>query len=60
MWDDRAMAHAGPVDGFMFEDERIVHRTTVVGDLPCGPGSSRAPSWGTCSKHWLERHRRSS
>lgn len=37
MWDNRAMAHAGPVDGLMFEDERIVHRTTVVGDLPCGP-----------------------
>lgn len=37
MWDNRAVAHAGPVDGLMFEDERIVHRTTVVGDLPCGP-----------------------
>jgi len=37
MWDNRAVAHAGPVDGLMFEDERIVHRTTVAGDLPCGP-----------------------
>lgn len=37
MWDNRAVAHAGPVDGLLFEDERIVHRTTVVGDLPCGP-----------------------
>jgi alpha-ketoglutarate-dependent taurine dioxygenase len=37
MWDNRAVAHAGPVDGLMFEEERIVHRTTVVGDLPCGP-----------------------
>ncbi|WP_217208451.1 TauD/TfdA family dioxygenase [Streptomyces sp. AC550_RSS872] len=37
MWDNRAVAHAGPVDGLMFKEERIVHRTTVVGDLPCGP-----------------------
>lgn len=37
MWDNRAVAHAGPVDGLLFEEERIVHRTTVVGDLPCGP-----------------------
>jgi taurine dioxygenase len=37
MWDNRAVAHAGPVDGLMFEEERIVHRTTVAGDLPCGP-----------------------
>ncbi|MFD9267320.1 TauD/TfdA dioxygenase family protein [Streptomyces goshikiensis] len=37
MWDNRAVAHAGPVDGLMFQEERIVHRTTVVGDLPCGP-----------------------
>lgn len=37
MWDNRAVAHAGPVDGLLFEEERIVHRTTVVGDLPRGP-----------------------
>jgi taurine dioxygenase len=37
MWDNRAVAHAGPVDGLMFEDERIVHRTTVVGDKLRGP-----------------------
>ena len=37
MWDNRAVAHAGPVDGLMFEEERIVHRTTVVGDLLRGP-----------------------
>jgi taurine dioxygenase len=37
MWDNRAVAHAGPVDGLMFDEERIVHRTTVVGDLPVGP-----------------------
>ena len=37
MWDNRAVAHAGPVDGHLFEEERIVHRTTAVGDLPFGP-----------------------
>ncbi|MFD8705795.1 TauD/TfdA dioxygenase family protein [Kitasatospora sp. NPDC059648] len=37
MWDNRSVAHAGPVDGLMFQEERIVHRTTVVGDVPCGP-----------------------
>lgn len=37
MWDNRAVAHAGPVDGLMFKEERVVHRTTVVGDLPRGP-----------------------
>jgi taurine dioxygenase len=37
MWDNRCVAHAGPVDGLLFDEERIVHRTTVVGDLPCGP-----------------------
>lgn len=37
MWDNRSVAHAGPVDGLMFKEERIVHRTTVVGDLPYGP-----------------------
>jgi alpha-ketoglutarate-dependent sulfate ester dioxygenase len=21
----------------MFDEERVVHRTTVAGDLPCGP-----------------------
>ena len=37
VWDNRAVAHAGPVDGKYIEGERIVHRTTVEGDLPRGP-----------------------
>ncbi|MER5950471.1 TauD/TfdA family dioxygenase [Streptomyces sp. NPDC001904] len=37
MWDNRSVAHAGPVDGLMFGEERIVHRTTVVGDALSGP-----------------------
>ncbi|WP_322734611.1 TauD/TfdA dioxygenase family protein [Streptomyces sp. NEAU-H33] len=42
MWDNRAVAHAGPVDGLLFEEERIVHRTTVVGDVPCGPNGFKS------------------
>ncbi|MBV8908332.1 MAG: TauD/TfdA family dioxygenase [Sphingomonas sp.] len=37
VWDNRAVAHAGPVDGKLIAGERIVHRTTVAGDLPKGP-----------------------
>ena len=37
LWDNRAVAHAGPIDGKYIEGERIVHRTTVEGDLPQGP-----------------------
>jgi alpha-ketoglutarate-dependent sulfate ester dioxygenase len=38
VWDNRAVAHAGPIDGRFIQGERIVHRTTVEGDLPRGPG----------------------
>jgi taurine dioxygenase len=37
VWDNRAVAHAGPIDGKLIQGERIVHRTTVEGDLPKGP-----------------------
>jgi alpha-ketoglutarate-dependent sulfate ester dioxygenase len=37
IWDNRAIAHAGPIDGKLIQGERIVHRTTVEGDLPKGP-----------------------
>ena len=37
VWDNRAVAHAGPVDPKYIRGERIVHRTTVEGDLPQGP-----------------------
>jgi alpha-ketoglutarate-dependent sulfate ester dioxygenase len=37
VWDNRAVAHAGPIDGKLIDGERIVHRTTVEGDLPIGP-----------------------
>jgi alpha-ketoglutarate-dependent sulfate ester dioxygenase len=37
VWDNRAVAHAGPIDPKFIQGERIVHRTTVEGDLPRGP-----------------------
>lgn len=37
VWDNRAVAHAGPVDGKLIAGDRIVHRTTVAGDLTNGP-----------------------
>jgi alpha-ketoglutarate-dependent taurine dioxygenase len=37
IWDNRSVAHAGPVDGPLIQGERIVHRTTVGGQLPKGP-----------------------
>lgn len=37
VWDNSAVAHAGPIDGRFLESERIVHRTTIGGDLTKGP-----------------------
>ena len=37
VWDNRAVAHAGPVDGKLIAGDRLVHRTTVAGELPQGP-----------------------
>ncbi len=37
VWDNRAVAHFGPIDGPRVMAQRIVHRTTVGGDLPIGP-----------------------
>lgn len=37
VWDDRAAAHAGPVDGKFLQGNRVVHRTTIGGDLTHGP-----------------------
>jgi taurine dioxygenase len=37
IWDNLAVAHAGPVDGLLFDEERVVHRTTVVGEPLRGP-----------------------
>jgi alpha-ketoglutarate-dependent taurine dioxygenase len=37
VWDNRSTSHFGPVDGPHLKEQRIVHRTTVGGDLPVGP-----------------------
>jgi alpha-ketoglutarate-dependent taurine dioxygenase len=37
MWDNRAVAHAGPIDYAHFSAPRVVRRITVAGDLPRGP-----------------------
>jgi taurine dioxygenase len=37
VWDNRATSHFGPIDGPHVKEQRIVHRTTVGGDLPRGP-----------------------
>ncbi len=37
VWDNRAVSHFGPVDGPHVKEQRIVHRTTIGGDLPFGP-----------------------
>jgi taurine dioxygenase len=37
MWDNRATAHLGPVDGEFVDLVRVVERVTVTGDLPVGP-----------------------
>ncbi len=38
VWDNRSTSHFGPIDGPHLKEQRIVHRTTVGGDLPVGPG----------------------
>jgi len=35
--DNRATSHFGRIDGPQKKEQRIVHRTTVGGDLPVGP-----------------------
>jgi taurine dioxygenase len=37
VWDNRAVAHVGPIDGAFIEGESIARRTTVGGELPVGP-----------------------
>jgi taurine dioxygenase len=37
VWDNRAVAHAGPVDAAHITGNRIVHRTTIGGELTHGP-----------------------
>ena len=42
VWDNQAVAHAGPIDYAHFDLPRVVRRITVAGDLPVGPGGFRS------------------
>ena len=42
VWDNQAVAHAGPIDYAHFEQTRIVRRITVAGELPTGPDGFRS------------------
>ena len=37
VWDNQAVAHAGPIDYAHFDLPRVVRRITVAGELPVGP-----------------------
>jgi alpha-ketoglutarate-dependent taurine dioxygenase len=36
-WDNRATAHLGPQDLGHLEVERVLHRVTLIGEVPVGP-----------------------
>jgi hypothetical protein len=42
VWDNQAVAHAGPIDYAHFDLPRAVRRITVAGDLPVGPDGFRS------------------
>ena len=42
VWDNQAVAHAGPIDYAHFDLPRIVRRITVAGELPKGPDGFRS------------------
>jgi taurine dioxygenase len=42
VWDNQAVAHAGPIDYAHFDLPRVVRRITVAGNLPEGPDGFRS------------------
>jgi alpha-ketoglutarate-dependent sulfate ester dioxygenase len=42
VWDNQAVAHAGPIDYAQFDLPRVVRRITVAGELPQGPDGFRS------------------
>jgi taurine dioxygenase len=42
IWDNQAVAHAGPIDYAHFDQPRVVRRITVEGELPVGPDGFRS------------------
>ena len=47
-WDNRATAHLGPQDLGHLDVERVLHRVTLIGEIPVGPdGRESEPVEGT-------------
>lgn len=44
MWDNRQTLHRGPKDVIDTDFPRIIHRTTLVGDVPYGPDGRKSVS----------------
>lgn len=44
MWDNRQTLHRGPKDVINTDFTRIIHRTTVMGDIPVGPDGRQSVS----------------
>ena len=42
VWDNQAVAHAGPIDYGQFDLPRVVRRITVAGEPPQGPDGFRS------------------
>jgi taurine dioxygenase len=41
-WDNRATAHLGPQDLDHLDVERVLHRITLIGDVPVGPDGRKS------------------
>jgi taurine dioxygenase len=41
-WDNRATAHLGPTDLDHLGSERVLHRVTLIGDVPVGPDGQQS------------------
>ena len=48
-WDNRATAHLGPQDLGHVDVERVLHRVTLIGEVPVGPERPRVRAGGGCA-----------
>lgn len=44
MWDNRQTVHRGPKDVINTDFPRVIHRTTLIGDIPYGPDGRKSVS----------------
>ena len=56
-WDNRATAHLGPQDLGHVDVERVLHRVTLIGEVPVGPDGRGLRAGGGCA---IRGRRRSS